>query len=51
MCFLLRVMFNISLGTELMRKIVGVIIEGVVVVVQSGKIGSVEAGAGVPHKD
>jgi hypothetical protein len=34
-----------------MRKLVEVTIEGVVVVVQNGKIGTVEAGAGAHHKD
>jgi hypothetical protein len=33
-----------------MMKIVEVVIEGVVVVVLNGKIGTVEAGAGVHHK-
>jgi hypothetical protein len=34
-----------------MRKLVEVTKEGVVVVVQNGKIGKVEAGAGAHHKD
>lgn len=42
---------GVIVGTELMRKIVEVTIEGVVVVVQNGKIGTVEAGAGAHHKN